>query len=183
MTRIDSLRDGLQIRSYTPEWEPFFPYSFYLSGPWLESSSGNMKKFKELGYNILHIVPGGEGIGYDLEQLDKWFDEAEQIGLWIMFDMRWTYKNFHHVKIQVERYRSRRNMLLWYTADEPDGHQDSPDAPGKSYSYIKSLDPYHPISLCLNCQNYFFQEYTAGTDIIMADVYPIGTNTEYSTKY
>ncbi|KAL8999891.1 MAG: hypothetical protein Q9188_005789, partial [Gyalolechia gomerana] len=183
MTRIDSLRGGLQIRSYTPEWEPFFPYSFYLGGPWLESSPGNMKRFKELGYNVLHIIPNGEGIGYDLEQLDKWFDEAEQLGLWIMFDMRWTYKNFQYVKIQVERYKSRKNMLLWYTADEPDGHQDSPDAPGRIYPQIKSLDPYHPISLCLNCQNYFFQDYTAGTDIIMTDTYPIGTNTEYSTKY
>lgn len=119
MTRIDSLRGGLQIRSYTPEWEPFFPYSFYLGGPWLESSPGNMKRFKELGYNVLHIIPSGEGIGYDLEQLDKWFDEAEQLGLWIMFDMRWTYKNFQYVRIQVERYKSRKNMLLWYTADEP----------------------------------------------------------------
>ncbi|KAL8933448.1 MAG: hypothetical protein Q9216_006355 [Gyalolechia sp. 2 TL-2023] len=183
MSRLDSLRGGLQVKSDGPVWEPIFPYSFYLGGPWLESSPDNMRKFRDLGYNILHIIPGGEGIGYDLEQLDKWFDEAEQLGLWIMFDMRWTYKNFKYVKTQVERYRSRKNMLLWYTADEPDGHQDSPDAPGRVYPYIKSLDPYHPISLCLNCQNYFFQEYTAGADIIMTDTYPIGTNTEYSTKY
>ncbi|KAI4190045.1 MAG: hypothetical protein L6R41_001064 [Letrouitia leprolyta] len=181
MTRIDSLRGGLQVRSYSPEWEPFFPYSFYLGGPWLESSPDNMKKFKEFGYNVLHIIPGAEGIGYDLDQLDKWFDEAEQLGLWIMFDMRWTYKNNQYVKIQVERYRSRKNMLLWYTGDEMDGREDPPDAPGNIYPFIKSLDPYHPISLCLNCQNYFFQEYTAGTDIIMTTTYPIGTNVEYST--
>lgn len=64
-----------------------------------------------------------------------------------------------------------------------DGHEDDPDAPSKSYAFIKSLDPYHPISLCLNCQNYYFQKYSAGTDIILADVYPIGTNTSHSTKY
>lgn len=183
MTRIDSLRGGLQVRSDTPQWEPFFPYSFYLGGPWLESSPDNMKKFKDLGYNILHIIPGADGIGYDLDQLDNWFDEAEQLGLWIMFDMRWTYMNRQYVQIQVERYRSRKNMLLWYTADEPDGREDSPDAPGNIYPFIKSLDPYHPISLCLNCQNYFFQEYTAGTDIIMTSTYPVGANTEYSTIY
>lgn len=64
-----------------------------------------------------------------------------------------------------------------------DGHEDDPDAPSRSYAFIKSLDPYHPISLCLNCQNYYFQNYTAGTDIILADIYPVGTNTSYSTKY
>lgn len=64
-----------------------------------------------------------------------------------------------------------------------DGHEDSPNAPPNAYSFLKSLDPYHPISLCLNCQNYWFQEYSAGADILMADTYPIGTNTEFSTKY
>ncbi|KAL8707025.1 MAG: hypothetical protein Q9225_007875 [Loekoesia sp. 1 TL-2023] len=201
VTRIDSLYGGLQVRSTGPAWEPFFPYSFYLSGPWLGSSPDNLKKFKELGYNVLHVIPGAGGIGYDLHELDTWFDQAEKLGLWIMFDMRWTYQNINYVKTQVERYKKRKNMLLWYTADEPgeyprplfllnrtnfpiqDGHEDPPDAPGKAYPFIKSLDPYHPISLCLNCQNYYFQQYSAGADIIMADVYPIGTNTEYSTKY
>ncbi|KAL9600420.1 MAG: hypothetical protein Q9219_003173 [cf. Caloplaca sp. 3 TL-2023] len=183
MVRIDGLHGGLQVRSTGPVWESIFPYSFYLSGPWLGSDPGNLKKFKSLGYNVLHVVPGGDGIGYDLRELDKWFDEAEQLGLWIMFDMRWTYQNTNYVRIQVERYKTRKNMLLWYTADEPDGHEDPPDAPSKSYSFIKTLDPYHPISLCLNCQNYYFQQYSAGADIIMADNYPIGTNTEYSTKY
>ncbi|KAL8850802.1 MAG: hypothetical protein Q9221_004216 [Calogaya cf. arnoldii] len=137
----------------------------------------------DLGFNILHIVPGGAGIGYDLDQLDTWFDEAEKLGLWIMYDMRWTYQNTGYVRTQVERYKSRSNMLLYYTADEPDSHEDGPDAPSKSYTFIKSLDPYHPISLCLNCQNHYFQRYSAGTDIILADVYPVGVNTSYSTKY
>ena len=119
VTRIDTLNGGLQVRSGGPYWEPFFPYSFYLGGPWLEADTGNLRKFKSLGYNVLHIVPGGEGVGYDLVQLDKWFDEAETLGLWIMFDMRWTYKDSNYVKLQVERYKTRKSMLLWYTADEP----------------------------------------------------------------
>lgn len=119
VSRIDSLRGGLQVRSNGPYFETVFPYSFYLSGVWLGSNPVNLRKFKDLGYNILHIVPSGEGIGYDLEQLDAWYDEAEKLGLWIMHDMRWTYQNRDYVKIQVERYKRRKNMLLWYTADEP----------------------------------------------------------------
>ncbi|KAL8650229.1 MAG: hypothetical protein Q9210_003942 [Variospora velana] len=207
-SRIDSLRNALQVRNEGPYWQTIFPYTFYVSGAWLAESPDNLKKLSSLGYYVLHIVPGADGIGYDLDQLDAWFDEAEAIGLWIMLDMRWTYQNRDYVRTQVERYKRKKNMLLWYTADEPgeifipyshekktfpfrltsssflaDGHEDPLDAPSKAYAFIKSLDPYHPISLCLNCQNYHFQEYSAGADIILADVYPIGTNTEYSNKY
>ncbi|KAI4088776.1 MAG: hypothetical protein LQ348_004109 [Seirophora lacunosa] len=182
-SRIDSLRNALLIRyPNIPLWVPLFPNSFYLSGAWLASDPDNLQKLATR-FNVLHIVPSGDGIGYDLDQLDAWFDAAERFGMWIMLDMRWTYQNRHYVRTQVERYKRRGNMLLWYTADEPDGHEDPPDAPSKAYAYIKSLDPYHPISLCLNCQNYHFQEYSAGADIILADVYPIGINTEYSNKY
>ncbi|KAI4183262.1 MAG: hypothetical protein LQ346_006387, partial [Caloplaca aetnensis] len=183
VSRIDSLRGSLQVRSNGPYFETVFPYSFYISGVWLASNPINLRKFKDLGYNVLHIIPSEVGVGYDLNQLDAWYDEAESLGLWIMHDMRWTYKFHDYVRIQVERYKRRKNMLLWYTADEPDGHEDSPNAPPNAYSFLKSLDPYHPISLCLNCQNYWFQEYSAGADILMADTYPIGTNTEFSTKY
>ncbi len=75
-------------------------------------------------------------------------------------------------------------MLLWYTADQPgilvslpsphisrtgvpdytDERVDLVDATQKAYSTIKSLDRYHLVALCHNCQNYHFEEYTAGTD-------------------
>jgi hypothetical protein len=35
----------------------------------------------------------------------------------------------------------------------------------------------------LNCLNYYFEEYTSGADIIMADPYPIGVNTSWSGPY
>lgn len=49
-----------------------------------------------------------------------------------------------------------------------------------SKDVVRQLDPYHPIAITLNCNNYYFGEYTAGTDIIMADVYPIGVNSTFS---
>lgn len=42
------------------------------------------------------------------------------------------------------------------------------------------MDPYHPVAVVLNCQNYYFKEYTVGSDIIMEDTYPIGTNQTWS---
>lgn len=47
-------------------------------------------------------------------------------------------------------------------------------------SLIRSIDPYHPVSVTLNCQNYYFKEYTKGFDFIMEDVYPIAINSTFS---
>jgi len=49
-----------------------------------------------------------------------------------------------------------------------------------SHDLIRSIDPYHPVSVTLNCQDYYFKEYTAGADFIMEDVYPIGINSTWS---
>lgn len=62
----------------------------------------------------------------------------------------------------------------------PDGWQRPFDAPTAAQSLIHQLDPYHPVALTLNCQDYYFGAYSAGGDILMADVYPIGINATYS---
>lgn len=42
------------------------------------------------------------------------------------------------------------------------------------------MDPYHPVAITLNCQDYYFAAYAAGGDILMEDVYPIGINSTFS---
>ena len=64
-----------------------------------------------------------------------------------------------------------------------DGVVDPLDAPRKSYELIKSIDPYHPVSLVLNCANYHFEPYSAGADILLSDVYPIGNDIAFSTEW
>lgn len=84
------------------------------------------------------------------------------------------------VTAQVNDIKSRPNLLLWYTADEPDGTSDPLSATADSYDLITSLDGgpsssaaktggigYHPVSLVLNCENFEFTAYTSGADIVM----------------
>ena len=122
VTKIDNIYGGLLVRPNTkPDqgtWTPLFPYSYYLDGKWLAQSSNNMRILKNNGYNVLHIVPAGD-LGYDFEQLDAWLDQAQSLGLWIMYDMRSQYQNVTGVEWQINRLKARPNMLLWYTADEP----------------------------------------------------------------
>lgn len=118
VSRIDSLYGGILARTEPSAWTTIFPYSFYLAGPWLRETSGNMQRFFDQGYNVLHIVPAG-GLGYELPELDAWLDEADRIGLWIMLDMRWSYQVPKNIQILVERVQRHKSLLLWYTADEP----------------------------------------------------------------
>lgn len=99
--------------------------------------------------------------------------------------------NATSVTEEVNRIKSRPNLLLWYTADEPDGTSDPLNATTISSRLITSLDGgdglggagYHPVSLVLNCENYKFTEYASGTDIIMQDTYMIGNNVTFSSQW
>ena len=94
-------------------------------------------------------------------------------------------KHFIVVHSRRARYATLAHKAHGYelTTGDLDGQVDDLNAPKRAYDQIKSLDPYHPVSLCLNCENYYYQEYSAGADIILSDVYPIGTNTSWSTQY
>jgi hypothetical protein len=74
---------------------------------------------------------------------------------------------------------------MWYTADEPDGPGDPLDAPRNARDLIHNeLDPYHPVGLVLNCENYHFTEYGLnGADVLLVDVYSVAVNGAWSKKY
>lgn len=104
--------------------------------------------------------------------------------------------NFTAVTEEVNRIKSRPNLLLWYTGDEPDGTSDPQNATSLSRSRIISLDGgpdtqassipiagYHPVSLVLNCQDYAWSAYAAGADIVMQDTYMIGNNVTFSVEW
>ncbi len=94
-----------------------------------------------------------------------------------------TYQNTTAVTDEVNNVKNSPALLLWYTGDEPDGTSDPLNATSTTYDLINSLDGYHPVSLVLNCENYYWPEYSAGSDIIMQDTYPIGINATYSVRW
>ena len=92
--------------------------------------------------------------------------------------------NSTSVTQQVNKIKSRSNLLLWYTGDEPDGTSDPLNATSNAYDLIYTLDGYHPVSLVLNCEDYQFTSYASGADILLQDPYMIGNNVTFSvTKW
>ncbi|KAM6493141.1 hypothetical protein JOM56_011275 [Amanita muscaria] len=169
-------------------YQPVFPIGFYTYyGDYLARNLSILPELASQGFTVVHPVPYFGNVTV-LEQV---LDAMQEAGLYLMYDMRYDYMNASSVVEQVNFIKSRANLLLWYTGDEPDGTSDPLDATLKTNNLIVSLDGgdgtggagYHPVSLVLNCENYYFTQYSSGADIVMHDPYMIGNNVTYSTEY
>ncbi|KAH8829330.1 hypothetical protein DL96DRAFT_1597687 [Flagelloscypha sp. PMI_526] len=143
-TGIDHWTSSMVV--YHPEsssWDPIIPFGFYTNfDGWLAPNRTTMiPQIKAWGHNMIHPVPTFSNISTLLEVIDI----MEEQGLYLMYDMRWTYKNLTAVEGEVNRIKSYKNLLL-------------------CKGYNRELDGWHPVSLVLNCENYFFKEYTDGAN-------------------
>lgn len=175
VTKIDNLNGGLLFRNRATngQFTPIFPFGFYTNyGGYLEGSDQNVQAYANYGFNVVHPIAS-----YYYPNLTDYLD---QINLLFQYDMRGYYQNLTSVTEQVNDVKDYSALLLYYTADEPDGAQDPLNATIAAYNTIAAVDKYHPVSLVLNCKNYYFAQYGAGTDILMEDAYPIGINATFS---
>ncbi|KAL0952639.1 hypothetical protein HGRIS_006885 [Hohenbuehelia grisea] len=208
VTKMDLRTGALLARPADGSSGPFapvFPIGFYTAfDSYLAKNLSVINELKEQGFTVIHPIPDFN----NQTSLNAVLDRMQEVDMYLMYDFRNTYRNTTSVTAQVNNIKSRRNLLLWYTADEPDGTSDALSATSNAYSLIASLDGgppvsaanapsppgvpalpaaggigYHPISLVLNCENYEFSAYTAGSDIVMQDTYMIGNNVTFSTQW
>lgn len=183
VTKMDYRTGGLLARPATGaggDYEPVFPIGFYTQfDGYLSQNLTLVDELKAQGFTIIHPVPTFSNMTAFLDVVDR----MQEVGLYLMYDMRLTYMNSSAVTEQVNALKNRPNLLLWYTADEPDGTSDPLSATISAYDLIYSLDGYHPVSLVLNCQDYYWADYTAGADIVMQDAYAIGNNVSFSSEW
>ncbi|PCG92799.1 Hypothetical protein PENO1_086810 [Penicillium occitanis (nom. inval.)] len=177
VTKIDNLNGNLLYKNNATNdtFVPFFAFGFYTSyGGYLETSLENVQAYYNLGYSAIHPIPTFS------DNLTTILDYMDELNLMFQYDMRGTYTNLTSVVEQVNAIKDYSSLLAWYTADEPDENQDALNATTLAYETITQIDKYHPIGLVLNCQNYYFEEYSAGADYLMEDAYPIGINATWS---
>lgn len=180
VVKVDRLYGSLLYRNSATggAFTPVFPYGYYGDYGGYFNETEKIIGFKQAGFNTVNPVAhfADSNMTYSV-------DEMDQVNLLFQYDMRNSFQNLTSVAEQIPLVKDHPSLLTYYTADEPDGWGYTFNSSVDAYDLLASLDKYHPTALVLNCQNYYFKEYSAGADIIMEDAYPIGINTTYSTKW
>lgn len=178
VVKVDNLFGSLLYRNNATGrvFKRFLPYGYYgnYSG-YFNVSFANIVAYVTQGFNAVNPVSAFT----DGDMTDN-INAMDELNLLFQYDMRGSYKNLTSVAEQVPLVKDHPSLLTWYTADEPDGHGDPLNATKLSYDLLATMDKYHPTAIVLNCQNYYFEEYSSGADIIMEDAYPVGINATFS---
>ncbi|CAG8456624.1 13460_t:CDS:2 [Dentiscutata erythropus] len=177
--KIDRLYGGI----LTSTNETIFPVGPYVDiGGWLEKGNIqiNLQILKDQNFNIINPDPPYPNISF----IHQMFQAADAIGgIYIQYSFRHDYVDIQKVINQVNQFKNYSSLLTWYIADEPDGEKwTTSSAVFEAYEAIKSVDPYHPVSLTLNCK-YSSAFYADATDILGTDVYPVGVDMSHCTEY
>ncbi|TPX09846.1 uncharacterized protein E0L32_008868 [Thyridium curvatum] len=177
VTKLDNLNGGMLFRNGASgnKFRPLLPYGYYASydGFLGKNDTGEIQKYADYGLNAMTPLTTFPVSTDAFAYMDK-------IDLPWMYDLRDGYKNLTWVEEEVLKARDGEAIFSYWSADEPDGWQDPFNSTTLALDTIRRLDPYHPVAVVLNCQDYYFGPYSAGADIIMEDVYPIGTNQSWS---
>ncbi|KAJ4407661.1 hypothetical protein N0V82_009863 [Gnomoniopsis sp. IMI 355080] len=180
VVKVDRLYGSILYRNNNTAgvFKAYFPYGYYGSYGGYFNVTGVPTQFANDGFNALNIVS-------DFADGDMTYtlDEMDGTDLMLQYDMRNSYQNLTSVTQQLPLVKDHPSLLTYYTADEPDGWGYTFDSCTDAYNLLATQDKYHPTALVLNCQNYYFEQYSAGADIIMEDAYPVGINATFSTKW
>ncbi|KKY36247.1 hypothetical protein UCDDA912_g03791 [Diaporthe ampelina] len=180
VVKVDRLYGSLLYRNDATGgvFKPVLPYGYYGSYSGHFNDTTNIAAFEAAGFNAVNPVADFA----DSNMTDS-IDAMDQVNLLFQYDMRNSFQNLTSVAEQIPLVKDHPSLLTYYTADEPDGWGYTFESSVDAYNLLASLDKYHPTALVLNCQNHYFEEYTAGADILMEDAYPVGINATFADKW
>ena len=189
--KIDNLFGGLYVQNAFNNWDGWYPvfqngyYAYASYGtPSTNISFEPLDTYSAEGFNAINVVPDGSGPDSSFPPtLAQYWDRMDQLNLLNIYDMRYSYLNATQVNDQVSMWKNRSTLLMWYTGDEPDGTSIPLMRPWSHTTNLNPLIPIHPVSLVLNCQDYYYAEYASGAEIIFEDAYPVGINATWSVRW
>jgi hypothetical protein len=76
---------------------------------------------------------------------------------------------------EIRTFKDHPALLAWYISDEPNGYKIPPEKLEEIYRLVKSIDPWHPVSIVFTAPFLSSKKYTDALDIVMADPYPVPT--------
>jgi hypothetical protein len=176
--KTDKLTGGLMVNQRI-----FFPFGFYCYSPvhpllpeeevvkgfnmispyqnilpeTLNERKAYMDRCAQIGMKVhfnLLSVSGGGGVSSEIEDLSE--DEKRELLI-----------------SEIRTFMDHPALLAWYISDEPNGFKIPPEKLEELYRLIKSIDPWHPVSIVFMAPFLSSRKYADALDIVMADPYPV----------
>ncbi|MFO7896639.1 MAG: chitobiase/beta-hexosaminidase C-terminal domain-containing protein [Candidatus Cloacimonadales bacterium] len=189
VTKLPAKADAVQIDNLTGglllEGEPFLPFGFYTYWP-LQARLPENEVVQ--GFNL--ISPYHKILEDDFQQRLAYLDRCAELGIKVnynlcslaggggvgtaRFDLPEKKLNTL-LRREIEALKDHPAILSWYIADEPVLTGVKPEYLQKKYDLIKSIDPYHPVSIVFLRPDKA-GDYQAAMDIAMVDPYPVPTH-------
>ena len=161
---------------------PLIPYGFYCYSP-----VQPMIQEEEVvrGFNL--ISPYQSIPGSDRKMRKVYMDRAAELGMKVNYNLLSVatagtgYNRNQNPEErrqmfieEIKAFKDHPALLSWYLADEPDGRNTPVEVLRELYQLIKSIDPYHPVSIVF--MHYGSErKYIDCYDISMGDLYPVPT--------
>ena len=176
--KTDRLTGGMIVNKRS-----FFPFGFYCYSP-VSPTIAEEEIVK--GFNMMSpyqkIHPGTLG------ERKAYMDRCAEIGMKVHYNLLSVSastgpkadtipeeeKN-RRLVAEIKAFMDHPALLAWYISDEPNGFNIDPKVLESIYETVKSIDPWHPVSMVFMAPFMASRKYSAAFDIVMADPYPVPT--------
>jgi len=176
--KTDRLTGGMIVNKRS-----FFPFGFYCYSP-VSPTIAEEEIVK--GFNMMSpyqkIHPGTLG------ERKAYMDRCAEIGMKVHYNLLSVSastgpkadtipeeeKN-RRLVAEIKAFMNHPALLAWYISDEPNGFNIDPKVLESIYETVKSIDPWHPVSMVFMAPFMASRKYSAAFDIVMADPYPVPT--------
>ena len=171
--QTDRLTGGIQVDGL-----PFFPVGFYTYAP---VQPNLLDEEVVRGFNV--VSPYQKNLPETRAERKAYLDRAAALGMKVHFHLlsltggggvleTTDVAQRQAIQAEIQAFRKHPALLGWYVSDEPTTRNISPDHLRSLYQFIKSIDPYHPVSIVFNETTHPI-EFGDAMDVVMADPYPI----------
>ena len=186
--KVDRLKGGLVINDL-----PWFPFGYYCYSP-VQPTLAEEEVVK--GFNMMSPYQKIEG--KTREERLAYLDRAAQLGMKVHYNLLSVaggggvgsgrdltsseQEKRQLLREEIEAFMDHPALLAWYISDEPTGHGETPEELKSIYDFVKSIDPWHPITIVFMAPMQA-RRYADAMDIVMADPYPIPNSGPESVGY
>jgi len=177
--KLDRLTGGLFVDD-----RPYYPIGFYCYSP-VQKTLPEEEIIN--GFNMMS--PYQKVIPQTVDERQAYMDRCAQLGMKVHYNLlsvaggggvgsgraaadQTSRQKKQRLIDEILRFKDHPALLAWYISDEPTGHGEDPDSLKATYELIKSIDPYHPVSIVFMAPAQA-RKYADAMDIVMADPYPI----------